>query len=86
MAWFGAIQSPPGMSLVDNFAINVRRLRSERDWSQEELAHRAKVSRVYVSYVENRRQIPTLVTLERMAKAFGVEPSILLQRPARTSR
>jgi len=69
------------MSLVDNFALNVRRLRYSRGWSQEELAHRAKVSRVYVSYVENQKQVPTLVTLERMARAFGVEPSALLERP-----
>jgi transcriptional regulator with XRE-family HTH domain len=69
------------MSLVENFAINVRRLRYAREWSQEELAHRAKVSRVYVSYVENRKQVPTLITLERMAKAFAVDPAELLARP-----
>jgi len=72
------------MSLVDNFALNVRRLRYSRGWSQEELAHRAKLSRVYVSYVENQKQIPTLVTLERMAKAFGLEPAELLARPPKS--
>lgn len=74
------------MSLAENFALNVRRLRNSRGWSQEELADRAGYSRQYVSYLETSRQMATLESLERIAKAFGVAAGEMLERPPKGSR
>ena len=74
------------MTLVEIFALNVRRLRNSKGWSQEELADRVKLSRVYVSYIENGRQAASLEIVERVAKAFGVEPTKLLERPLKSAR
>lgn len=62
------------------FATNLRLLRSERGLSQEELAHLAGRSRNYVSALENERHSPTLDLVQTIAEAFGVAPTMLLQR------
>ena len=42
-----------------------------------------QVSRVYVSYIENGKQVASLAVVERVAKAFGIDPPRLLERPAK---
>lgn len=61
--------------------LNVARLRAERDWSQEELADRAKLHRTYVSGVERGVRNPTITVLAKLADALGVAPSELLVAP-----
>jgi len=46
--------------------------------SQEELAFRSGLHRTYVSGVERGIRNPTVVIVERLAKALKVEPSALL--------
>jgi transcriptional regulator with XRE-family HTH domain len=53
-------------------ARNVRRLRKERDWTQEDLATAAKVEPAAISHIENRRANPTIMVTEAIAKALGV--------------
>lgn len=60
------------------FADNLRRLRAEKGVSQEELAHRAKIDRTYISYIENQRYAVSIEVLGRLAKGLGVYPSELL--------
>lgn len=73
------------MNLREVFALNLRQLRSARGWSQEELAHRVRVSREYVSQLETAKKSASITVIERMAKAFAVEPYQLLVH-ARTTR
>jgi transcriptional regulator with XRE-family HTH domain len=40
------------MDLRETFAINLRRLRNAKGWSQDELALEAKISRSYLSQLE----------------------------------
>lgn len=56
---------------------NVRRLREKRGVSQEELADNAGLHRTYVSGVERGVRNPTIIVLERLAIALGVEVSAL---------
>lgn len=56
---------------------NVRRLREKQGVSQEELAARAGLHRTYISGVERGVRNPTIVVLEKVADALGVELSIL---------
>jgi transcriptional regulator with XRE-family HTH domain len=57
---------------------NVRRLRVEKGWSQEDYADRAGIHRTYVSDIERGRRNPTITVVERLAKALTIEPGRLL--------
>jgi len=65
--------------------LNVARLRDERDWSQEELAERAKLHRTYVSGVERGVRNPTITVLAKLANALSVAPGELLALPTKAS-
>jgi transcriptional regulator with XRE-family HTH domain len=54
-------------------ARNLRRLRVERAVSQEALAVDAAVDRTYVSRLERAIENPTILVLERLAKALGAD-------------
>ncbi len=49
----------------------LKRARSERGWSQQELAHKAGISRAEVSAVENARLSPSIATGLALARALG---------------
>lgn len=59
--------------------INVRRLRIERDMTQEAFAERSGFSQQYVSDLERGRRNPTVVSLYELASALDVAPAELLQ-------
>ena len=60
------------MTITELFAQNVRELRLERGFSQEELAHRAGLHRTYVGAVERGERNITLLNAQRIADALGV--------------
>ncbi|HEY9138168.1 MAG TPA: helix-turn-helix transcriptional regulator [Terriglobus sp.] len=64
-------------------ATAVRDLRRVRNLSQRQLAGRMNVPRTYISKIENGKAMPTLSSLERLAKALQVDISALL-RDAKT--
>jgi len=57
---------------------NVRRLREEKGWSQEDYADRAGIHRTYVSDIERGKRNPTVTVVEKLAKPLDVEPGRLL--------
>lgn len=57
---------------------NVRKFREERGISQEELAFDCGLHRTYISGVERGVRNPTVVVLEKIAKALKVASSRLL--------
>ena len=59
---------------------NTKKLRLERNWTQEELAARAEVSVSTISQIENLQKGWSSQTMESIARAFGVEPYSLFQR------
>lgn len=63
-----------------SFAEVLREARQEKGLSQEELADRAGLHRTYISQVERGLKSPSLRSLEQIANALGVTPSILLKR------
>ena len=58
---------------------NVRRLRLERDLSQEAVAALMGVDRAYVSALELGRRNPTVITLWHAAQALQVSLADLVQ-------
>ena len=61
------------MKLRDRVALNIQDLRRSRGLSQEDLAHRADVSRGYMGKIENARFAASLDLLERIAGALNVD-------------
>jgi len=66
-------------------AAQVREIRRARHLSQRQLAGRMQVPRTYISKIENGKAIPTLGSLERLARALEVEVSQLV-RDSRSRR
>jgi len=62
---------------------NVRRLRRERGWSQEELAFEAGLHRTYISGVERGVRNPTVLIVHELAQALRVAPAALLEAAKR---
>lgn len=64
--------------LRDTLARNMRLMRAERGWSQEFLAAEAGLNRTYLSAVERSEQNISLDNLWKIARAFGVPASRLI--------
>jgi transcriptional regulator with XRE-family HTH domain len=68
------------MDLRDTFANNLRRLRSEKGLSQDELAYEANVSRSYLSQIEKGAFYVSLKVIGKLAETLQVEPEEFLKR------
>lgn len=66
------------MDVRHRLARNLRRLRHERGWSQEDYADRAGIHRTYVSDLERAARNPTITVVEKLAVPFGVTAGQLL--------
>lgn len=74
--------SPPSLpSARDRVAANIRRLRKEKELSQEELAEVAEFHRTYVSQLERCVTNISIDGLERLAQALEVDITELLKPP-----
>ena len=58
------------MDVRERLAVNMKRLRKERGWSQEALADAARLDRTYISGIERVVRNPTATVLERIASAL----------------
>lgn len=65
-----------------SIATEVRRARSERGWSQLELAERADLSVNYVSLIERAERLPSLEVLIKLAGVLGTTLAGLVGAPA----
>ena len=64
---------------LERFGQNVRGLRLERGWTQEDLAHEAGLAPVQVSRIERGKREIRLTTLLRLVSALEVPPTELLE-------
>ncbi len=69
------------MDLKEVMAANLRRIRHDRNMTQEELAHRAGLSARYIGAIERADKSASVTVLGRIAEALGVEAAVLLKRP-----
>ncbi|MFL9933586.1 helix-turn-helix transcriptional regulator [Paraburkholderia sp. RL18-103-BIB-C] len=63
------------------FARNVRKARERLQMSQEALADASGLHRTYVGSVERGERNISIDNIERLAKALGVSPASLLEKP-----
>ena len=54
----------------------IRQRRKALNWTQEQLAAKARINKQYLSRIERGKQQPSLNTLEKIAKAFESELQI----------
>jgi transcriptional regulator with XRE-family HTH domain len=74
------------MDLREVFATNLRRLRHAKGLSQDDLAYEAKVSRSYLSQIEQGVFFASLKIVGKLATALDVEPAELLKLPPRRGK
>ena len=70
--------SPNLVAVRERLAQNVKRLRQERGWSQEDLAAEAKLHRNQIGYIEQAERNIGIEAVEKLATAFGVPLGELL--------
>ena len=67
------------MTVYQKLATKIRKLRSQKGWSQEELADRAGLHRTYISHLENGKRQISVETLCKIAAGFGISSSELIK-------
>jgi transcriptional regulator with XRE-family HTH domain len=73
---------PPGAaaeSIATRFGAVLRRRREEVGVSQEALAAEADLHRNYVGLLERGRQVPSILVVEKLAKALGTTMASLFR-------
>jgi transcriptional regulator with XRE-family HTH domain len=68
------------MKLRAVVARNLRVLRKQRRFTQEELADLADINRNYIGQIEREEKSPTIDIVEKLSVPLGVEPFVLLKR------
>lgn len=73
------------MDLRRTFAANLRKLRTDKGLSQEDLAHQAEINRSYISDLETGKTYVGLEIMGKIADVLGVEGADLLKKIKPTS-
>ncbi len=73
------MKSDADQSILFALGQRIRELRRIREISQEELADIAGVHRTYIGMVERGEKNVTILTLARLAKAFGLSVSDVIK-------
>ena len=71
------------MDIRQVFAINLRKQRQAKGFSQEELAHLADIDRTYISSLERCLYAAGIDVVDKLANAMDIEAADLLRRPVR---
>jgi XRE family transcriptional regulator, regulator of sulfur utilization len=66
--------------LIRIFGATVRGLREAKCWSQEQLAQYAGLNRSYIGEIERGETTASILTVEKLARAFDVSMADLLKR------
>jgi transcriptional regulator with XRE-family HTH domain len=68
------------MDVRDRVGRNVQRIRREREFTQEDVSHRANVHQTFLSGLENGKRNVSIVVLERIAKALNVDIAAFFEK------
>ena len=66
------------MDIASHIGQAVRKHRQTLRLTQEELAGRADFDRTYIGQIEQGRRNPTMISLQRVAHALGLELDVLV--------
>ncbi len=73
------------MSMVERFALNLRRARLARGLTQEGLAEACALHRTHISLLEQAKRDPKLTTIVKLADGLDTTPSTLMRGVGSTS-
>ncbi|MEK7413536.1 MAG: XRE family transcriptional regulator [Planctomycetota bacterium] len=77
--------NPQEDALTRAVGVNLKRLRSERGWSMDQLAERSQVSKAMLHQIEAGKSVPTIAVVWRLADGLKVPFSDLLSQPHQSS-
>jgi transcriptional regulator with XRE-family HTH domain len=66
-------------AILIKFGERVREIRTQKGLSQEQLAHTANVHRTYIGMIERAEKNITLINIEKIANALGVNINELIK-------
>ncbi|WP_140986931.1 helix-turn-helix domain-containing protein [Asticcacaulis tiandongensis] len=66
------------MDIKQRLALNLRRLRQQKGWSQEAFAFHADIHRTYISDLERGARNPSLTIIEKLANTLEVKAGELV--------
>ena len=69
------------MSLRQNLATNLRRIRAKREMSQDDFAALIDIHRTYLNHLEGAKRSPTIDVIEKVAARLDVSITDLLGDP-----
>lgn len=67
------------MDIRQQVGRNLKRIRKEKGWSQEELAFESGLHRTYISGIERGARNPTVIVLARVAETLNVAVAELVR-------
>ena len=67
------------MTINKQLGYSIRYLRQKKNWSIEDLALEAGINRNYLGDLERGMRNPTLVILNKIATALGIDLTILFE-------
>lgn len=65
------------MDLKDIFIYNMKRLRREKNITQEQLAERCETDTAYIGQIETKKRFPSIKFIEKIAASLEVDSYIL---------
>jgi len=71
------------MNLATYISENIKRMRKVKNLSQKEVATAIEIAQAQYSVIESGKSVPTLPTLEKIARVFEVDISQLVRRPGK---
>jgi transcriptional regulator with XRE-family HTH domain len=74
------------MSMVERFALNLRRARLARGLTQEGLAEACDLHRTHISLLEQAKRDPKMTTIAKLAHGLGTTPGMLMRGVSVTTR
>ena len=75
------------MNPLERFAENLKALRTERGWSQQDLSRESKLHTTAISKMERGKRAPRFPTIVILAEALGVPAGRLFEGiPASTAQ
>jgi transcriptional regulator with XRE-family HTH domain len=77
--------NPQEDSLTHAVSANLRRLRTERGWSMDELSSRSQVSKAMLHQIEMGKSVPTIAVVWRIADGLKIPFSELLTQAKSSS-
>jgi len=67
------------MLISQKLGENIKKIRTRKGMSQGDICRALDMDRGYMSAIENGKKNVTIMQLERLAKALGVPPNLLLK-------